>query len=305
MRRKVISQGNNAFTTTLPVKWIRKNHIKNEIDIEESNNELIIRPVGKETSVISRTSIDLKDYSRRIIMNLIYQAYRKGFDEIKLNYNKKEQMVYIKEITKHLIGFEIAEEERSFCTIQNMAEPSPNNFDMILRKVFQMIKQESSDMYSDIRSKESQIDKYKEMSIDIRRYCNYLRRVIVKNSIGGNRDSYLLFSLSSYLSYIHQAYYNLYLEWSKNRTTIDKDLLYQLRSINGLFEDLYYSFYKRKMDLNNHIIDKKKDVLDYEIYNLLKKKQGFENIMLYHMGEITRLIQYASLAIIGTLEKEY
>ena len=44
MRRRIIKQGNNSFTSTVPIKWIKENNLEagDEIEVFEEDNQLII-----------------------------------------------------------------------------------------------------------------------------------------------------------------------------------------------------------------------------------------------------------------------
>ena len=58
MRRKIIKQGHNTLTITLPSKWVRANKVvpTDEIDVVEKGNKLIISKELQEG--IQRISFD-------------------------------------------------------------------------------------------------------------------------------------------------------------------------------------------------------------------------------------------------------
>ena len=45
MRRKIIKQGNNSFTLTLPIKWVKENSIEkqNEVEVDYFEKDLILK----------------------------------------------------------------------------------------------------------------------------------------------------------------------------------------------------------------------------------------------------------------------
>ncbi len=301
MRRKIIKQGHQAYTVTLPIKWIRENNVDQEIILKEQDNSLIITPEKTSKTVLSEISLDLQDFSKTIIKNLIFQPYRKGFDKITLNFNNKEQLKQIQETSKTLLGFGIIEKTENKVILQNIAEPSSEQYEIILRRVFLQIKEESKTMLESIKEKNNLLPNFEEQDIEIRKYTNYLRRVIIRNQVGGRRQSYMLFLLVSTLSYIHQAYLFLYKAFFQEPKVISKETLDIFNQVNTLFNALYESNYKKDLVKVVSIIDAKKNLIEKVIYNQLKISKGIENIILYHLGEIVRLIQYGSNAALFQL----
>ena len=57
MRRKIIKQGNNSYTLTLPIKWIRQLNLdkESELEIEESQHKLTLTPSGKQKRIEKAT----------------------------------------------------------------------------------------------------------------------------------------------------------------------------------------------------------------------------------------------------------
>ncbi len=293
MERKIIKQGHQAFTITLPVKWIRDNNITSEVSLEQQDNSLIITPKTTSKIPLSEATINLKNYSGRIVSTVIFQAYRKGFDRISLLFTTKDQLKAIKETNKKLLGFEVVDEKQDRCIIQNIAEPAPEQYDVLLRRLFLQIRQESQAMLEELSSNKVCLQPHEEKDAELRRYTNYLRRVIIRSTIGGKRDSYLLFHLVSILSYIHQAFLFLY---KAAQTKPSQTTLQIFAEVNSLFSTLYESFYQKDMDKAASITEAKKQLIEVKIYSALKKSKDTDCIILYHLGEIVRLIQYGGTA---------
>ena len=85
MKRKIIRQGHNTLTVTLPSKWAAKNGIKpgDEVDITENETSLVIGSSPKGAGGESIT-VDISGLTPPIIWRMISSAYRAGYSEIKV-----------------------------------------------------------------------------------------------------------------------------------------------------------------------------------------------------------------------------
>ena len=83
MRRKVIKQGHNTLTITLPSKWVNNQGITpgDELDVSEQEKSLLISANSGGTIPVS-TTIDISNLTPPIIWRYISSAYRAGYDEI-------------------------------------------------------------------------------------------------------------------------------------------------------------------------------------------------------------------------------
>ena len=307
MRRRIIKQGNKSFTLTVPAKWIHENSLEggDEIDIAEDEGNLLItipeRTKKKETVI----HVELGDLPPRTIKNILNQSYRKGFDKIKISFKKPDHLKIIKEVTeKTLLGFEVVDESEDACTIQNIAEPSYDKYDIILRKIFLNIKNDAQEFYDELKKgKLENMNKWEEQKNNIDNFTNFLRRVIINNKVGGTRNSYLLFYLISHLSLIQHAYYYLYKYIAENKGTLGKDIINLFKESNDTYNMLYEAYYKKDLELAHNVRALRDDLQKNKIYPMLEKKTGIDAVALYHIGEIIRITSLAS-TIIFTVTKE-
>lgn len=92
MKRKVIKQGHNTLTITLPAKWVEENSIKagDELDIDETNNKFLrvfSNSLSKNTQQKS-VSIDISGLDLAAARQKLRSAYKIGYDEIIVNFEK-------------------------------------------------------------------------------------------------------------------------------------------------------------------------------------------------------------------------
>jgi len=307
MRRKIIRQGNKSYTITLPIDWIRDEELKegSEVEIEREDSHLNIFLTKDARRIQNKISLDLKDYNNRTIINILNQTYRKGYDIITLNYHNNDQLLCIKENIKELFGFEIVDIKNNECILQNIAEPSAEKFDVILRKVFLIIKEGSNEILNDLKDNKS--DKSKKLDEEKKTFDNYTnlcRRLIIRDRIGGTKDSYSLLIIVSRLSLIYHAYYYMYKAIANKKISLNKETQNLFSETNKMFELFESAFYNKDFEKANKIGILKDKLLYSNLYSLLKKSNGEENIVLYHVGEIIRLIHLASINLFGFVKGE-
>jgi len=304
MRRKLILQGNKSFTLTVPIEWVKDEALKpsDDVEITREDSKLIIEVPAHLKKREIPTFIDLNDYHNKTIRNILNQTYRKGFDSIHIKFHKKEQLNSVKDITKEtLLGFEVTEENEDSCIVQNIAEPSSDKYEVILKKIFFMIKAESDEILKSLKENQYDQSKRDENKNLLDNYTNFVRRIIIKEKIGGSRDSYLYFYAASRLSYIHHAYYYLHKFMSKKNKMVGKDILKLFENTNQMFDDYYNAFFKKDLQLAHQVGVWKDRLLEKDIFDLLQKKKGFENVIIYHLGEIIRNIHLSSTVLFGLI----
>lgn len=308
MRRKIIKQGNNSYTITLPIKWIRDENIEDdsEVDIEQEGKELSIKIPSdiKRAEALIRT--DLKDYNNTTIQNVLFCLYRKGYDKIAINYTNKEQMDEIRRIVKKaLLGFEIVEEKTNECVIANIAEPSEDKYEIILRKIMLSIKEDSEMVLNDFKkSKFNNFKKISESKNFVDTYTNFCRRLILKYKIGGSKVSYFNYLLVSRLSLLYHIYYYAYkaavAEKKIKISSYTLDLLEQSNKLFILFYDAFYTKDVNKLDRVTSI----KNSLYKKLYSDFPKVPSRETPIYFHIGELIRTIHLSTISIFGILDFE-
>ncbi len=273
--------------------------------MQQKDDSLIIstNKISPRTEVF----VDLFDYNERTIRNVLNQTYRKGFDVIRLKISKTDQLDIVRELVRDtMLGFEIVREDENFCVVENIAEPSPEKYDVLLRKLFLTIKTEAEEILGEIQqNKKFNLKRRKDNKNFVDNYTNFIRRLVLKNKIKGSRDSYLLYYLISQLSLIHHAYYYMcaYLEKQKNNN-LDLKVIELLEQANKLFCLFYDSFYKGDLNLAHDIQVKKKELVNEYLYPLLAENTGVNAVALYHIGEVIRTTQMASTVLFGFVDEE-
>jgi len=295
MQRKLIKQGDGALTVTLPKKWTKEKNLEAHdiVDIDETEDGIVISAVGKKKE--KTITVDVSEYNTRMIMNIIYQSYRLGFDTISLSFAHEEQYEAIQEVTKTLIGFEVVEKNKNKCTLQNIAEPDETKFEVMLRKIFLQIIQLSEDIVNNFDK--NILKQINETKLQVDKLTNYARRAVIRS----NKSS-LLYEIIAKLSVISHGYVYLY-QYSVNKKLKKLGIIIEhISEANKLMRTYYDAFYKKDFKLL-YEIGVTKTKLFQKNDELLEK--GKDAVVLSYIREIIRNVQLNATVTIGYLLPSY
>jgi phosphate uptake regulator len=301
MRRNVIGQGNNSYTLTLPIEWIRDNNLSSgdEIELKLEDNNIIVS-ILKKKPLTASIVVNLKKYSERSIKNIVFQLYRKGFDKIICTLTDTKQKEMLKKIVRqNVLGFEVTDEENGKCIIENVAEPSKEKFTSLLNKLFFIIKTNSEEIIKDLQnSRFDNLTAHTETRNMFDLYTNFLRRIVIKERLGGNKDSYLLFYFVSQLSNIEHCFYYSYDHCAKNKIKLDDKTLSYLTSLSKYVEFLHEAFCEKNLD-KTHVIGEDYLKMTKEMMTFLDSGKSKSNFVVHEILMASRFVNLASTVIFG------
>ena len=211
MKRKVIKQGHNTLTITLPSEWVKKLNIQSgdEIDLIESENSLVLN--GKENGQERKITLDITSFNIPLLWRFFQGAYRSGNDEIKVLFdpNKKEgedayhfytsqfdysklgekippkpPLAVIQSVVDRFIGMGIIETGKNYCVIKEMGESSVKEFDNSLRRIFLVVLQMFDRIIEAIEKNEigdpSFCKEIHTIDLNVDRFVDYCCRILNK-----------------------------------------------------------------------------------------------------------------------------
>lgn len=275
MKRKVIKQGHNTLTITLPSEWIKKLNIQagDELDLNESNGSLLIN--GKQHNGNKKTTINITDFSVPMIWRFFQSAYREGYDEIKVIYDpkqstegaynfytsqfeyrrmgekhsiKKSGLDMIEELVNRFIGMEIIDHGSNYCTIREMGELTSREFDNSLRRIFLLIEELFDKVLELIENNEVgdiQICKtLHTMDINVDRFIDYCCRINNRiNDSSFQKNKPVVFSTLFLLELLGDEFKYIGTHLSKTKKSV-KEILPFATKVKEHFEMYYKLFYK-------------------------------------------------------------
>ncbi len=320
MKRRIIKQGHNTMTITLPSEWIKKLnlHPGHELEVFENSGSLIIN--GKQHNKLLTATIDITGFDVPMIWRFFQAAYREGYDEIKLVYNphKKNQagafdfytshLAYekmgekkrfkpvidmIHEIVSRFVGIEIIEHGEGFCVIREMGEPSAKEFDNSLRRIFLLIDDLFDNIIYKIEHKETgHIDICKELhtldrSVD--RFVDYCCRINNKiNDSSFQKNKPIMFSTLFLLELLGDEFKYIGTHLATTKKDINEVLPFAQR-VKDHFDMYYHLFYKFDRDLAIKFGEN-----DFKIYNdhfnLKESKNKDAHSIRRHFMQISKFI---------------
>lgn len=139
MERKLVKQGRDALTVTLPSKWIKDKGLKagQEVDITIEKNNLVISS-NKKTE-FKETVIDVTNDERSMIWHKIISKYVDGFDRITIIHTNPELAQLF---SQELLGMIIEEHTSTKTVLKSIISIPENNIETIIRRIFHMFEQQ-------------------------------------------------------------------------------------------------------------------------------------------------------------------
>ena len=112
MIRKIIKQGHNTLTMTLPAEWVKRFNLKagSEIDLIERDNGLFISTQRNNDK--KKTEFDISNMDIPTAWKYFMATYREGYDEVRVKFDPdmKFENPY-KFFTKHRLDLRIKKEK--------------------------------------------------------------------------------------------------------------------------------------------------------------------------------------------------
>ncbi|MBI2148820.1 hypothetical protein HYU23_04005 [Candidatus Woesearchaeota archaeon] len=281
MKRKLVKQGTATLMISLPSRWIKQNNLDkgNEINLEQIDNNLLISAGLVETK--SETTIKLLDLTESSIRTLITNTYRTGYDKIKINFYNEEQFKILKNIINtRLIGFEVIKKEKDYCIVENITEPSADQFDNIINKMFYSIS-EFMELTRKRFEKLSVNDNYEEIENRIQKYDNFCRRIISKKKLS-NKKSELFWNFLALIIHGQREIYHLNKLLDKT-ILISKETKELLNHTIELFNYIKDGYFKNNIEILSKVHKIEKELIYKKGYSLLQEKKGKENIIIHHL----------------------
>jgi phosphate uptake regulator len=284
MKRKLILQGKTGLTIYLPKKWVDKRGLKpgEEIDISEIDNDLLISPTpskDKSRSINLQLEKGRDSKQRLLLMN----AYRAGFDKIRIRYEGKQED--ITRIVNHtMLGFEIFKIKDNEYSIESIAEPDFEDFERITEKLFFIL----LELYANI---DKNIDDHVH---NIQKYDNFLKRLLTKNMFKA-KNPFAYWQFLSNLTQVARICFHLNRRLKKPLNKEEKQLLSIATDMTKHLQKAYLT-----KDLNELIIV-------HEIEENIEKQEHkyLKNPLIGHyLLSLCRNVYLTTSSLSGIIQKQ-
>ncbi len=317
MKRKIIKQGHNTLTITLPAEWTKRFNLESgrEVDLDERDNGLFIST--EKNGKHKKAEFDITGLDLPIIWKYFMAVYREGYDEILVKFNpemtiespykffnqhkldirykkvteKKRMAEALQGFVSRFIGLEIVEHAKDHVVIKEMGESSSKEFDSSLRRVFLLIQQMLEETLEAIDKNDAKILSHMhDVDINLDKFHDYCIRIL--NRVGNKepRKVSLLFATLYLLELIGDEFKNishhmLYDFDNNGDFKYLKDVAESLNEQFNLFYDMFYKFDKEKL-VKMSELDKKRYFSVNDMYKKAKNEDVRE--IFHHLRVIAK-----------------
>ena len=140
MERKLVKQGRNALTVTLPAKWLKQHGLGpgGSVFMQERNHEVIIQT--QSLAERKEISLDLTGVARSMFFHQVTGKYLEGYDRIVLIHDNP---LVAQEVPELLLGMIIEEHSATKTILKSVIAVPDEDFLAILRRSMFMLLQQS------------------------------------------------------------------------------------------------------------------------------------------------------------------
>ncbi|MDD5699887.1 MAG: AbrB/MazE/SpoVT family DNA-binding domain-containing protein [Candidatus Nanoarchaeia archaeon] len=331
MKRKIIKQGHNTLTITLPTEWTKKLNLKagDEISLLEKDNGIFVTS-ERGTDEKRKGEIDLDGFDIPTIWKYFMAVYREGYDEVYVKFNpdmriespykfftqhkldmkygkeseKKTVLEFLHELVNRFIGFEIMDYGKDFVIIRDISEPTYKEFENSLRRIFLLVQQMAEETERAVKEDDKKILSHiHDVDINLDKFHDYCIRVLNKKGTGESRKNSLLFSTLYLLELVGDDFKNishhLLHDFSKTDFKNLAEVAESIRKQIDLYYALYYKFDAEKIKEMSSI-DKERYFDMLKLYKNTKTEE--EKEIFHHFRIITR---YLNALMELRIEMEY
>jgi phosphate uptake regulator len=320
MKRKVIKQGHNTFTLTLPIKWANAQGITagSEIEVLEQGSSLIVGS-NKSNGGMGAIEIDITGLPNPLLWRLISAAYRAGYDEIHINYAGMEEnnelfrefsyditdwfykgelpkglskftpLEAIQALINRFIGVEVTDQKPNCVVVKQFGEISYNEFGNALRRIFMLTISMGNDILTALEKNDrSSLRGIHMMDTNIDRFEDYCLRVLNVKGYEDYRKTPAIYTTIFTLELVGDEYKRIaqhVLSGKKYSTPYLKFL----REVNDQFQAYYDLFYTPKREKALKIFETDVE-LCRKVEKLLAQGTDDEKEFLHHLKKISKFV---------------
>lgn len=315
MIRKIIKQGHNTLTMTIPSQWAQRFNLQagSEVSLSERDNGLFIS--ASKVSDSKSTEINVAGMDIPTIWKYFMGAYREGYDEIKIlyggtemdhpykffaqhkldvKYGKSEMKVsaheFFHEVVERFIGMEIVDYGKDFIVVRELTEPTTKEFDNSLRRVFFLVRQMIEETEEAMKTgKVEGLRHIHDVDINLDKFHDYCIRIMNKILNKDSRKTSLYFSTLYLLELAGDEFKNISHHMTQDFKKGDfREVLDIMISVRTQF-DLYYSlFYKFEKEKTIQISELDKSRYFSVAAKKLKKEEAIE--IFHHLRMVAKYI---------------
>jgi len=294
MKRKLVQQGAATMMISLPSKWIKANSLGkgDEVDVEEREKEIVIYPhINSEGK--RKLEITLSSFTESSIRTILTRIYREGYDNASLKFGDKYAIKIIEDtVEKQLLGFEVIKKTENSCIIENITEPSKEQFNNIFGKMLLNIEDLIAMTKKMILGERAQ--EFEQTEDKIKQFDNFCRRIIAKENL---EKEELTLAFHTELMHSQRELYYLLKFLEKNKVKSGKNEIDSLEECKKMFEMLREAYFKKDLKIIEKMHEFEKEVYK-KGYLRIEKSNA---VIIHHLLNAIRGFYLTSSPLIGLL----
>jgi len=229
----------------------------------------------------SKVDIDVAGLDRTTILYYIQALYRIGVDEVRIVFkepttvhfrgDKKVNVISVihREVNR-LVGYEIIQQKEDFCIIKDLSKSSIQEFDSVLRRIFLLMNDASSDLLKGAKEMNKPlIETIEEKHNSITKFISYCLRLLNKYGYSNHKKTSTYYHILATYDRVVDVLKNAGRDMLGLNSNLDKKTIKILELIDDsikMYGNLFYKF-----DPNKVVeIYKTRDT----ILNMLKNSQN-------------------------------
>ncbi len=304
MKRKTVRHGYSTLTVSLPSKWVKNNKIKpgQFLHLNTSKEGILISTDREEHFDTIETSLssDKEWYIYRILRHL----YTYGYDEVKINYSKKEHLALIRKNLDQLTGFEIVESNSKYCKIKCVISIDDQEYENTVKRVMWLILSQFNYFLEDADKNKKPVmhEEIVEIYKTISKLNNLCRRLINKktpyDSVTSKYAYWFLTSLLNISSFILYSY-----DYAKKTDKIEltKNEFELVTKVRDLYHSLLQAYQNVNIENTRGFFDEREAMFD-DVLETLKEKNPV--ITHYFLDILKELSSIGNLILILKVNEE-
>ncbi len=315
IKRKIIQQGHNTLTITLPKQWCEKHQINPQEELEVNEQGEILNIIPPRNIKLPEITLDVKGLTPILIWRNIVAAYRNGYDEFKVFFDNppdkkrysafsydtmnflypqggsKEPVLSPIEVIQMAVnrcpGIEIIDQKENWCVIKEMGETTYKEFDNALRRIFLLLISLSDEILKEI-STGGNHDALKGVHLvdtNIDRFTDFCLRVLNKKGYSNFRKTSTMYSIIFLLELVGDELkkISIHLIDTKKVTPKTEELFKTAHEKIREFYTLFYNF-SNELCLKAYGVNQNKG--HYYTPELFSSINNDEKEILHHLKKI-------------------
>jgi len=308
MKRKVIKQGHDTLTISLPKIWCKKLNVKGgiEVDVTENGDELVVNAKERKEEK-KEVTIEIPEMESKTIKFLIRNLYIDGYDNVTINFKKNTAIDFSSKVestvlniiayeVRRLMGFEIVNTGSNFCHLQNLSRESIEEFDISLRRSFGIVNEWWKEIKKATMSGYNKLPQFgQDMHDQITKLISYNLRILNKIGYKDKRMTLRMFQILYKIDDIIDLIKECLKETGDKMPFKSKLVLEITDETSNLFESASKLFYKFDFQAFSRSCTKKCELID-KIIDASSKSSKIERRYLTYLENILEELRKLNIA---------